>query len=548
MEHSLLHGLQLCGLIFALGGVLFQVLVLSPAGRFSSGNDSRSGEITSLVHRWITAATAAAAFSTLLDLFVQLAEIDGTTIYTGVSVDRVFRFLAATTVGNLACAKAILLALATGVALQRWRNSWLLALLLGAAFTSTLISHSAALPQNRTAAIAAQVVHIVGAAFWLGMLGFVTLATVRLVKRGSMDAELLSGIVARFSPYALASAILISLSGIYSSVRFIVSPHAVIVSAYGLTLFIKLLLLLLVGYTGFRNWREIRPQLAKPNNDEERMRLNARFLRLLELELSAGVLLILVAGILGAIAPPTEPRSAQLSAEQVEALIAPRLPQAHFIDPSGFVGAAERTDDDLRYAEFTHQWSGVFVVLLGLCWLGQVTRGPGQKWFARCWPFLLIPFGMFISLVADPEVWILHSFSIGDVLGNPQVLEHQIGAALVFVLALLGLRDGYRPAELRPLGALFPILVMLGSLMLLGHAHSNLGGSEELSSLVNMEHAIIGGCGLIAGAARWFEIRGLPGQTGFRFLWPGSIIALGLFMALFYRELTPVTASALALR
>jgi hypothetical protein len=52
MEHSLLHGLQICGLIFALGGVLFQLLVLDPAVRQHSDH-TRAKELEEIARRWI---------------------------------------------------------------------------------------------------------------------------------------------------------------------------------------------------------------------------------------------------------------------------------------------------------------------------------------------------------------------------------------------------------------------------------------------------------------------------------------------------------------
>ncbi len=545
MEHSLLHGLQICGLIFALGGVLFQLLVLGPALR-KHPDHPRARELQEMAKLWVFRAALAATLGVFIDLFVQVAEINGKTIYGGVSIGTVFRYLHATTVGNIAAIKLLLLMAVTLLA-RRVHNTALFVLLIGATLATTLISHSAALPVNRETAIAAQFFHIAGAAFWLGMLAFVFVAALKLARGEPGDLDLLASIVLRFSPYALASVILISLSGMYSSVRFIISPRAVFVSAYGLTLAIKMFLLGLVAYAGFINWRLIRPELADSQN-ANRSAWAKHFLSLLEFELSAGILLMLVAGILGAISPPAEVGSAQLSPVQTAALLSPRLPPSKLVDPKGFVGAATRTDDDLRYAEFTHQWSGVFVLLMGVCWLAQSLSAQRAGVAARLWPLLLVPFGAFISAIADPEVWILHMYSVREVLSDPGILEHQIGAALVFVLAWFGLRDTKREPKLRPLGYLFPIVIIAGSLMLLGHAHSSLGVSEELSSLINMQHAIIGGFGLLAGVARWFEIRGLPGQSSFRFVWPALIVLLGLFMAFFYRELTPAVSSSLALQ
>lgn len=541
MEHSLLHGLQICGLIFALGGVLFRILVLKPIlrERAKAGGE----ELCAAVAKWTAIAAAVGALAGGADLFVQCAELEGRTIFGGVNGEVLKEYLFETTVGRIALSKALLLSLA---ALLAWKNRgtpMVLCCLVAAVAASTMVSHAAALPAHRPSTVAAQMLHVGGAAFWLGMLFHLGLSVSLSARQGLAERSTLTRLVARFSPFALASWVVVSASGVYSVWRFVDSPKALLLSAYGLTLLLKLLLLGLAVAAGYVNWRVIRPQL----NAEESERLGTppilgRFRRMVEFELSAGVLLLIVAGILASISPPSEAGAAQLNSAQVTALLQPRLPSTSFPDPAKFVGAEIRTDDDLKYAEFTHQWSGVFVTLLGLCWFGQSIGWLGGVW-ARLWPLLLVPFGCFISAIADPEVWILRTYSVWEVLTNAQVLEHQLGALLVFGLAVLGFRDRKRPSESRPLGRAFPIVAILGSLMLLGHAHSSFGVAEELSSLINFQHAIIGGLGLIGGMARWFQLRQLPGGAAWKYLWPLAIVGLGVFMAFFYRELTPGTDS-----
>jgi hypothetical protein len=116
------------------------------------------------------------------------------------------------------------------------------------------------------------------------------------------------------------------------------------------------------------------------------------------------------------------------------------------------------------------------------------------------------------------------------------LIEHQIGAALVFILVWLGWKDGNKSAEVQPLGYPLPILMICGSLMLLGHAHSNLSGSEQLTTLINVEHAIFGGLGLCAGVVRWFQLRSLIPSRIAKIVWPTCVMGLGVFMAFFYRE------------
>ena len=79
--------------------------------------------------------------------------------------------------------------------------------------------------------------------------------------------------------------------------------------------------------------------------------------------------------------------------------------------------------------------------------------------------------------------------------------------------------------------------MIAGSLLLLGHAHSDPSVPEPLANLINVQHCVLGACGLFAGTARWFVLRGLvPARVG-NFVWPGFVAALGVYMTFFYREL-----------
>jgi hypothetical protein len=79
--------------------------------------------------------------------------------------------------------------------------------------------------------------------------------------------------------------------------------------------------------------------------------------------------------------------------------------------------------------------------------------------------------------------------------------------------------------------------MVAGSLLLLGHAHSNPSVPDELANLINVQHCIFGACGIFAGTTRWFVLRGLiPPRIG-NFIWPGFVVALGIYMTFFYREL-----------
>ena len=257
---------------------------------------------------------------------------------------------------------------------------------------------------------------------------------------------------------------------------------------------------------------------------------------MLELEITAGVLVIAVAGILGSVSPPGEDPTLLLTPQQTRALLTPHWPTSHVDNWTAPEDPRGPTTDDLRYSEFTHNWSGVIVTLVGLGWLAQTAGGRVGVWAGRINPFLLAPFGLFIAVAANPELWILHFISPWEALTNPQILEHQLGAALVFILVWLSWRDLKNPPERRPLGYPLPIVMVTGSFLLLGHAHSTPAVPDELTNLVNVQHAVFGACGIFAGATRWFVLRGLVRGRWANRLWPCGVIGLGLFMAFIYRE------------
>ena len=68
------------------------------------------------------------------------------------------------------------------------------------------------------------------------------------------------------------------------------------------------------------------------------------------------------------------------------------------------------------------------------------------------------------------------------------------------------------------------------------HAHASVRTDEELTNLINVQHAGFGALGLLAGTTRWLMLRGLVPAAPARVIWPALIIALGLFMAFGYRE------------
>jgi putative copper export protein len=494
------------------------------------------------IARWTFWGACSAAVAAFLNLFVDVAELNGRTVFGGVDLQQVWRFATTTTVGQLSLLRVAALVAIALASRFRSASKWglILAAALSAAVCEGLICHAAAQPTGRISAVTTELTHILFVSVWMGVLIQLLLARVS-IESATDDAsiKLLGDMIRRFSPVALSAGIILLVSGLVLAIRYLCTPAAAATSAYGLTLFVKLVILFPLLCAARFNYRVIGPDLRevpKTLSIDSRPALLQRFGKALELEVTAGLLVIIVAGILASVSPPDHLPNLRLTRPQLQAMASPHLPRMHLPNPASFVGAPERTDADLRYAEFTHNWSGVMVCLLGLGWFAAGLGGRLGTLAQRTWPLLLIPFPIFISLVADPEVWLMRSVTFLQVVRDPQMLEHQIGALLAFSLVALGWLDRRRPAHLRPLGYTLPLLMILGSLLLLGHAHSNFNTSQELTNLINCQHAIFGAFGLFAGIVRWLQLRGLLADRPARLIWPSLVIALGLYMAFCYRE------------
>lgn len=539
MEHSLLHTVVLWCLVVATGGAILVLFLLSP------GNQPITSTLRSSIAKWVFIAACCAAIATFVDLFSEVAEFRGTSLLGGAPASEVFRFATQTMTGRLLAVRvAVLLTIACFALKQdegraKW---WLIGFLSSITIVLTaLVSHAAAQASGRQFAVLIQIGHIAAASVWLGVLFHLVVARQDIQNvQSKADLDVLAKLIRNFSPLAITVISLLLLSGLTAAIRFVSSTRALVTSSYGLTLLVKLALLVPAFFAGLVNHNIIRPQLSAIDGSNKKLRKSvlARFGRMLELEVTSGILLLAVAGTLASISPPGQNRSLQLNQQQVTALTSPRIPSFNVPDPVGFYGKPERSVADLQYAEFTHHGSGIVVILLGLCWLGQSARGTLGLWCGRIWPMLLVPFALFVAVVADPEVWWFRQVPLWQAATDPQLAEHQLGAVMVLILAFLGWRDRHRPVIERPLGYGLPVILIFGGLLLLGHAHSTLTADNALSNLISVQHAIFGAFVLLAGTVRWFSLRGLFPDRIARWIWPVLIIGLGLFMTFCYREIT----------
>lgn len=97
------------------------------------------------------------------------------------------------------------------------------------------------------------VTHNLATALWLGTLGVITIASWRPWARSSVD-----GLVAAFSPIALASAGAAFVSGVVAAWVYVGSWPALGTTSYGRVLTLKLLGVAVIVACGWTNWRAVR--------------------------------------------------------------------------------------------------------------------------------------------------------------------------------------------------------------------------------------------------------------------------------------------------
>lgn len=176
--------------------------------------------------------------------------------------------------------------------------------LLAAAATATpvLVGHSRT-TEPVWFIIAADVSHLIVGAFWTGgVIGLLLFLTSASPRRGgtSIDVERATRVTARFSRFALYSVLLLALSGTVMTVLIIDAPAQLVDTGYGLTLLLKLsIVLTLIVLAAWNRFRLLPRILAYPISTLRWAALK----RVLRYEAALIVAVIAITGYLGNSSP-----------------------------------------------------------------------------------------------------------------------------------------------------------------------------------------------------------------------------------------------------
>ena len=261
---ALTRALALIGLTALLAIPPVTLGVLDPTARAVPGLGER---LAPRLRRYALVAAGAALVGSIAALAAQAVTISP----DAAVVTAIAETLSGTRYGQLWLVRLLGLLLVSAAVLvafrgrPRWRRGALLAgTLIGLALPIpfSLLSHAAAQPQGRAAAIASDALHLLAAAIWGGgllLLAVVLVPALRLLPAGTWRAALRVAIP-RFSVLGVAAWGILLLSGLYSAWLQVGSLEALSQTPYGQTLLLKGALLVpvlaLAAFHLLLGWRD----------------------------------------------------------------------------------------------------------------------------------------------------------------------------------------------------------------------------------------------------------------------------------------------------
>ncbi len=237
---ALVSFLVITSLILLVGTLAFRPLLLSQP-------DLRefADAVKVPLHRLAGVSLALAWFATAVAAAMLMASL-------GMFVGRVITVL---------LARFLLLALLSAVYWRRREHSrWVLVPALALLLTQSLLSHSAAEAQP-LAPVMADWVHLAFTALWLGGVAVLAIVVAPAALASPAHLKALGSVIARFSPLAMFSIFAIALTGIAQSAAFVGSFEALLNTAYGRAILVKVGWLLVLAAFGAFHQQVVAPHL-----------------------------------------------------------------------------------------------------------------------------------------------------------------------------------------------------------------------------------------------------------------------------------------------
>jgi len=536
----ILRGIVLVSQSIAVGGIAFLLVVARPLGaELGQEPQSLEGKFRRLL-RWSAIALAA---SELVFVTVQCAVLMGTVDLT----------LMETVTANFALVGLLLAATGLAIAMGA-RNplSRASALTLGVLAAIVLLaqsatSHAMARLDDRLPLAAADILHMAGAAVWIGGIPYFLIAL-----NGTASGEAWRWVGKRFSLMAMAAVTALLVGGLVMAVMYTGSLDALYGTAYGAMVIAKVGLLTGLLFLGGMNFLVVERLRQDPATPILRLK------RFAEVEIGIGLTVLFAAASLTSQPPAIDLTADRASWAEVVERFTPEWPRLSSPDRSQLITyrieiarqeAAKthqrlplayvpgsgvpppRDAGDIAWSEYNHHWAGIAVLLIGILALGERSRI--APW-GRHWPLLFVALAIFLLFRSDPEVWPLGDIGFFESFRDPEVTQHRLFVAVIASFGIFEwcVRTG-RIRSRRPALA-FPLLSAAGAALLLTHQHTLSNIKDQL--LIELSHIPIALLGVTAGWSRWLELRlDEPGNRIAGWIWPIAFVLVGGLL-LIYRE------------
>ena len=527
----LLRAAILCSQTILVGGVIFLTVVASNEGL-------RPEELTRPAWRFIRWGGVGLAFCQLAFLIVNSLVLSNS---TDISIREMLG-------ANFAIAGIV--AIVASLAVAFWPESLKknvsravvvpAMLILG---SSVITSHSFSRMEDRALLIGLTSLHYLATASWIGGLPYLLLAMKRIPEQGIRIR-----ISQRFSRLAQISIAVLFLAGLGMSLLFVGSWNALYGTAYGIMVGTKVVLFGCLLLLGAANYFIVRGMGASSPTGATSL------IRFGEVEIGIGLTVILAAASLTSQPPGADLTEDRVSLHEIAVRYAPRMPQftspplgdlspagkemvrkaklAGVKVPAAFMPGESfshpDTPGDIAWSEYNHSWAGLIVFFMGV--LALISRNQYFSW-AKIWPLMFLGLAVFLFLRADPENWPLGPNGFWASFREADVLQHRAAVLLIIVFALFQWAVETNRVKSHAAALVFPGVCAIGGIVLLTHMHAVTNIKQEM--LIELSHTPLAIFGIVAGWARWLELR-LPQENNTRkylgWVWPVCFIFVGLIL------------------
>ena len=117
--------------------------------------------------------------------------------------------------------------------------------------------HAFGAPEFTLVAVAADMLHVLAAGGWIGTLAIIVVGVLPGAEPSPARA-----VITAFSPWALAGAAVLAATGVFASWLHVRDPRLLGSTAYGVTLLLKVVLVIGVAGLGALNWKRLSPGLT----------------------------------------------------------------------------------------------------------------------------------------------------------------------------------------------------------------------------------------------------------------------------------------------